>query len=780
MSKFSGVKHLALRAALLGAVLALCSLASAPAAFAQKISAVKVVGNAQAEESLIFQSFGLSAGDDYDMETVRKGIRNLYRQGLFRDVRVDVVQTADGYEVTIEVEENPTLLRIRYDGADKVKEKDFKEVVQLVPGQIVSASEVDQARRDILDLYEEKGYLLAKVTPELKGDRRADLTFFIEEGKKVQVKKIRFNGNENVSSDDLRGTMETKEDRWWRGGDFKQDKFEEDKKKILAKLGESGFVDARITNVEKTFSENQEDLFLDIEVHEGPQYRVGVIDIDHGGVLPENQIRNTILVREGAPFNTMLFEETTANLYSLFHEQGYIYANIDTRRVPRGENVIDIELRIVERDPARINRIIITGNTKTKDKVIRRQLVASPGDIFKRSRVIRSQREVFQLGYFNDIQLDSRTADRTTGDIDLLLNVEERQTGTASLGAGINSQSGLTGFLQLSQNNFLGNGQIVSLRAEFGRFREFEMSFTEPWLFDTPTSAGFDLFDSRRRFSEYTEKRRGGALRVGRNLPWLDYTRLSLRYSNADYTIEAEPLFKNQIGDIVYDPITGEPERDAVTGEIVRTGIDESLVSSLSATFLRNSVDSPFFPTRGTRTTWTNELGGTFLGGDEDFYQMIFSATSYFRTVDKFVLSLTGRMGFLQGLRSPDDVPFWKRFRLGGISRYGVRGYTDFEIVPDPLNSSIGGRSMMIVQAELRYPIVQAIQALAFFDAGNTWATPGLTDLTDLKKGAGFGVRIDVPMVGQLGFDYGYGFDRTILEGGPGWEFHFQIGGQAF
>jgi outer membrane protein insertion porin family len=200
----------------------------------------------------------------------------------------------------------------------------------------------------------------------------------------------------------------------------------------------------------------------------------------------------------------------------------------------------------------------------------------------------------------------------------------------------------------------------------------------------------------------------------------------------------------------------------------------------VAVTLARNSVDSPFFPTRGSAARLTYEIGGGILGGNEDYHVITLANRSHFRTVGKFVLSLSGEVGFLSGLRRADDVPFWERFRLGGIARYGLRGYDDFDVVPNENAPSTGGRSMMIMSSELRYPLVTAVQVLTFFDAGNTWESPGETNLTDLRRGAGLGVRIDVPMVGQLGFDYGYGFDRTEREGGPGWEFHFQIGGQSF
>lgn len=724
---------------------------------AQTLKAVRVLGNERADESLILQSFGMKAGDRYQVDRLRVGLRNLWRQGLFRDIRVEAEPGADGLVLTIRVEENPTLLRVRYDGAHKLKEDDFRAVVPLVPGQTVSPRAVDQARRDILALYHEKGYLLASVEPELKGDRRADLVFRIDEGRKVQVEKIRFAGNEVVDADALRKVMKTKEDRWWRGGDFKEDVFEEDRKAIVSRMGQEGFVDAKIADVQKTFSDDKSRLDLDITVEEGARYRVGTVTLDHGGVLPEVRIRRGLRLAEGGWFDTMAFDESVSELYSLFQEEGYIYADIDARRTPRDDHVIDVDFVITERDPARIRRILITGNSRTREDVIRRELRVAPGDVFKRSAVLRSQREVFQLGFFNDIKLDSKPADRETGAIDLVVDVEERQTGTASLGAGVNSEAGLTGFLQLSQNNFLGRGQILSVRGEFGRFRQYDLSFTEPWLFGTPTSAGVDLFDTRRLYTEYEEKRRGGEFRVGRPFPWLDYTRISARYSLAEYRVEARSGYEEQIGTI-------EP----------------STLSSVGLTLARNSVDSPFFPTRGWATRLTHEFGGTVLGGDQDFVFTSFENRAYFRTVGKLVLSLSGEIGLLNGLRAADDVPYWKRFRLGGISSYPLRGYDDYTVVPDANDSARGGRAMFISTTELRYPVVSAVQALAFLDVGNTWRSPDEIDLSDVRRGAGLGVRIDVPMVGQLGFDYGYGFDVTEQEGGPGWQFHFQIGGQTF
>ncbi len=735
---------------------ALLALLDATPARAVPIASIEVLGNVQADTRVVLDAFGLEPGEEFETEAVRAGIRALHRQGLFREVQVEARSLPEGAAVVIRVKENPTLLVVRYEGTDKLKEKDFEEAVQLVPGQIVTQQSIDQARRDILELYQSKGYMHAEVTAELRGDTKADLVFVVHENAKVQVDEILFEGNVHLSDDQLSEGLETKEDNWYRGGDFKRDVFEEDKKKILSRLGENGFVDAKITDITQTFDEKKEKLTLTIFVEEGPRYTVGAIRLNHHAILPDERVRRAVVLEEGLPFNTVKYEQSIQDLYALYQEEGHIYASIEPRKVPHENNVIDVEFDIEERDPARIKRIIITGNTRTHDEVIRRELVAAPGDVFRRSRVVRSQREIFQLGFFEDIQLDSKTADRESGDIDLILKVEERRTGQANLGAGVNSQSGLTGFLQLSENNFLGRGQQVSARAEFGRFRELELSFTEPWFLHTPTSAGFDIFDTRRQYDEYTELRRGLDLRLGRPFPWLDYTTAFARYSLAKYRIEAEPAFADEVGDQ-----------------------GPSTISSIALTLNRNSVDSPFFPTQGSSTQLVNEFAGGILGGDESFYQATVTSKTYFRTVDKFVLSLMGRVGALVGLDHRNDVPFWKRYRLGGIAANGLRGYGDYEIVPDERLPSTGGRSMIIMKSELRYPIGRSVQLVSFFDAGNTWRSFGEVDMTNLRRGAGFGVRLDVPMIGQIGFDYGYGFDRTLREGGPGWEFHFQLGGMG-
>lgn len=741
---------------LFGAVLLAACLAVSTPASAQRIAAISVVGNAQTEEKLVLDALGLAPGDEYDPEKVRAGIRNLNRQGLFQSIQLEGAETPEGLHLVIRVKENPILMQVRYVGAKKLKDKDFQEVVQLVPGSLVTRQAVERARRDIVELYEGKGYLLAEVKAEIQGEQRADVIFTIQEHEKVKVKEIRFEGNRFVPSDDLRDAMETKKDGLLSGGDFKKDVFEEDKARIVSKMGEQGFVDARVLETKQSFDEKREKLFLTIVVDEGQRYWMGSVNLRHHDVLPDDRVRKAVTLVEGRAFNTKKFEESTQNLYALYQEEGHIYASIEPKKTSRDGNIIDLEYDIDERDPARIQRIIITGNTRTHDRVIRRELLAAPGDIFKRSKIVRSQREIFQLGFFEDIQLDSKTADRSTGDIDLILKVEERRTGQANVGAGINSQSGLTGFLQLSENNFLGRGQSVSARAEFGKFRELELSFTEPWFMGTPISAGVDLFATRRQYDEYTEKRTGGDLRIGRPFPLLDYTSTFWRYSLAEYKIEAEPGFEKEVG-------SEEP----------------STISSISWTLTRNSVDSPFFPTAGSSHQVINEFAGGILGGDETFYAGSFTTKSYFRTVGKLVLSLAGRVGVLVGMHDPDDIPFWKRFRLGGIAANGLRGYGDYEIVPDERLPSTGGRAMLITKSEVRYPIGRSVQLLSFLDVGNAWRSPGEMDVTNLRRGAGFGVRIDVPMIGQIGFDYGYGFDRTIREGGPGWEFHFQLGGSG-
>jgi outer membrane protein insertion porin family len=324
------------------------------------------------------------------------------------------------------------------------------------------------------------------------------------------------------------------------------------------------------------------------------------------------------------------------------------------------------------------------------------------------------------------------------------------------MGAGFSSQNGATGFLRLGETNLFGNGQRGDILWEFGNLTQIEVSFTEPWLYGTRTLAGADVAVVRRNLDTFYDIRRGGGVRLGRPIPWLDYSRIDWRYRLEERELEAR-----------------EGASEAV---IAAQGSD--LISSMRVTFYRSSTDRPSHPTTGTATVLSSELAGGPLGGEIEYHQHELESRNYFPSFWRFILTLRGRVGVLDGLDNPGDVPLYERYRLGGTGPYGLRGYGDRDVVPEGNAVDVGGRSMVVLSAEYKVPVVESIFGLAFFDAGNTWNSFREVRLGELRRGVGFGVRFEIPLLGQLGFDLGYGFDKPDRSGRnrPGWEPHFQLG----
>jgi outer membrane protein insertion porin family len=420
---------------------------------------------------------------------------------------------------------------------------------------------------------------------------------------------------------------------------------------------------------------------------------------------------------------------------------------------------VDVDLEVTEGTLAHVHEIAIAGNTKTEEKVIRRQLRIAPGDEFVRPKPIRSLREIFSLGYFEGPpEVDTRPL--PSGDIDLTLKVKEKTTGEFRMGAGFSQLNSVSGFLGIQENNFLGRGQRIGINWEFSRYlQNLNLQFTEPYLFDTPTELGVNVYNytqNQIRWQFYDDRRKGVTVRIGRSLPWYDYTSIYFRYR-----YESIHLSNFSLG---------------YSGPLTRIKWPQR-TSSVSVTLSRNSTDSPFHPTRGSSSFLTAEFNGGWLGGSND-YQRYEAGFSWFTPlVGKLALRVSAQFGVLDGYRSPDQVPDYELFRLGGNRRYGLRGYDFYEIVPEGNPAFTGGRFMEILTYEVTYPLSPTVYAVFFFDAGNTWNSFSGADLLDLKKGVGPGIRVELPMLGTFGIDYGYGFDK---EGGAGWELHFTLGSGFF
>ena len=730
---------------------------------AQTVQAVEIHGNTQVSEETIRRIIRLDAGDPYTDQVLTEAIKNLFATREFADVQG--FKEVRGGQVVLKfvVKEYEKVDEVRFEGNKHVKDEDLRQATTVKEGTFIRPSLLRNDYRAIEDLCREKGYYRVSVKDEVKVERDKDtkrtrniLVYEIDEGQKVSVKHVDFFGNHSLDSDEIKHVVEIKEDRWFRGADFKPKVLDEDMARIATLYRERGFLDVEVTNKELVFSKDGKGLDIFITLSEGIRYKAGNIKWKGNTIFRDDQIAAKVTFKKGDVFNDTEFTNIQQGISELYWDRGYIYGTVGPDKKISGD-AIDVEFEITEGKPAHINEINIAGNTKTSENVIRRELIFNPGDVFLRPRLIRSLRDVFSLGFFSAPPEPVIKPANEEGDIDITLKVQEKQTGQFRLGAGFSSLNSISGFIGVAETNFMGKGQTVGMNWEFSKTRQnVDLNFTEPWLFGTPTELSMNVFNRlqdqvRQQF--YSDRRRGVSVRVGRPFPWFDYTSAFVRYRYE--WIELTNFSRGYVGPLLS---TQWPQR----------------TSSVALTLLRNSTDNPFRPAMGTRSSLTAELnGGTFLGGDVTFQRYEATFHWYETLFWKLVFEFGYGVGVLDGYGTASLVPDYERYRLGGNRLYGVRGYDFYEIVPKGNPLYLGGRFMQTLTYELSIPLAQSMTGLVFFDSGNTWNSFRGANPLDMDKGVGLGIRIELPMLGTIGFDYGYGFDKI---GGAGWEPHLTLG----
>lgn len=517
-----------------------------------KILGISVEGNTVAQPSAIIFNSGLKVGDEITLtrvgdmlipgDKVRNAVKQLWALRIFKKVSVEVEnQVGDGVYLLIRVEEYPRLDDIIIEGNKAVSTRDIKNKINLVRGQVIAENRLTSVASEIKKVYEEKGYFLADVKFEVipTKEGRANLKVKINEGRKISIKKIIFDGNVKVKDGDLKGAMkDTKEKKWWmfwRTAKFDRKKYEEDKKKIIEYYRKKGFKDATILDDSIYVDEKREHLYIKIKVFEGPQYKVRNITWEGNTIFDDKVLSERLDFKSGDIYNREKFEknlygnEQQTDVASLYLDNGYLTVNMQPEEIKVGEDTIDIVVHVFEGKQFRIRRVDIKGNTKTKDKVIRRELYTVPGKFFSRSDIIRSIRNLAVLNYFNPEKLkpDYRMVSDST--VDLTYEVEEKSSDTFNASVGYSS-FGLIGSIGVTFNNFSisepwrgGDGQMLNFEWVFGRYdyRTFSLSFREPWFRDTPTSVGFNIVDTRYSFG-YDLRQTGGSISLGRRLRWPD------------------------------------------------------------------------------------------------------------------------------------------------------------------------------------------------------------------------------------------------------------------
>ena len=715
---------------------------------------IRVEGNVNIDDALILTVSKLKIGDFVDYSKVSETIQSLYALEVFDDINIEKENISTGVEIIINVTEYPVVESVTYKGNKKYSDSALKEFVLLRKGSYYSEFLKNKVTRQITQKYTEKAYNNVEINYDVQelDNNRVNVTVKIDDGNKIRVNKISIHGNEEITDKKLIKKMKTKTTNLFRSGKFEQEQFDADLQAIEAFYQESGYINAKISNYElKTV----EDKFIQIDIYltEGEQYKYGDVLVTGNKFFTEDEIMEVLEFDEKEPFNMQEFQLRQNQIREMYSEEGFIYSSIEPQLLMVDDRV-DIQINIDEQVRAKIRKIHIDGNRGTKEKIIRRQLATHPGDYFKRSQILLSQQNIYNLGFFeSNIGIEPKPINKN-GDVDIYLTVEDKTSGSANGGVGYNSVDGFVGQLSLSHNNIMGNNWQSSISYEFGgSTQNVQFSFTNPYTFDTNTLTGFSLYNTKREWDDYYYQiyTRGGSVRVGRPMRIINKTQAILAYSFYSKKYE----------------ITNQSQVEANNNQsLIRLDtLGWQNTSSLGLTISRDSRDNIFFPTKGSQITIYNELAGGFLGGSFDYYKFISQFSFYTETYYKFVLRNKWRFGYVTSFGQSASVPPDERFYLGGTGQDGIRGYGDRSIGPDD-----GGTREILYSAELAYPIGgDQLILLTFLDAGNSYNSLNDFNFLDLKKGAGLGIRIRTPM-GLIGFDYAYSFENSE------WTPHFQFG----
>ena len=721
----------------------------------EKVAEVIITGNKRIESEAIKKIMKTNKGDIYLAKHVQDDLKSIYKMGYFGDVRVESSSTPRGQVVTFRVAENETIRNIRIKGNKKFDDEKIKDGINVRSGSILNIIKLQGDLKQIENLYKEKGYHHVKVTYEIKpvSENRADLDFVIVEGEKVLIKEIRFEGNKAYDNETLKDLIKTDEKGFFSwltsSGDLDHEVLDQDVSKIAAHYHNSGYIQAKVAEPELIYKGKW--IYINIKIDEGPQFKVGEVDIEGALIQPKGELLKKIKITEEKVYNRELIREDVLTLQDIYSGAGYAYADISPRIDQDPKKLTASVTYLINKGPLiYFEKIIITGNTKTRDKVIRRELKVYEQGLFSGKRLKRGVRDLYRLEFFEDIKVNT-----TKGSADdkmiLKIDVTEKPTGAFSFGAGYSSMDGPFVVGSISQRNLFGRAQILNLSAQVGgESTTYSLGFTEPWLFDIPLSAGFDLYDTTRNYDTYDKDSFGGTLRFGYLV--FDYTRASLSYNYDRADIEID-----------------DPDEVA---SMIKDMEGENVGHTITAILRRDSRDRIFNPTEGSNNSIMVKHAGTPMGGDIGFTKYVADSGWYIPLFWDIVGLLHGRIGYIQDYYPDFKMPDWERFYLGGMN--SVRGYDWRDISPrDEEGNKIGGNKMVQFNVELVFPLVKdaGLMGVLFHDMGNAYDNKEDINLEELRKSVGYGFRWYSP-IGPIRLEYGFILDdKEGKKGKSRWEF---------
>lgn len=728
---------------LLGVIGLLLAIAGseAVAQVADRIQDIEVRGNERIEDLTVESYLTVRRGDPFDPAELDESLRNLFATGLFDDVAIDRV----GSTLVINVIENPIINRIAFEGNRRLDDEVLEAEVQLRPRVVFTRARVQTAVSRILELYRRNGRYAASVEPKIieLDQNRVDLVFEIEEGPLTKVTGISFIGNENFSDSTLRGVIETRERAWYRpftsADTFDPDRLAFDEELLRRFYLQRGYAEFAVLSSLAELTPEGDRFFITITVDEGPQYRVGDVDLSTSiRDLEVDAFRDLITTRTGQVYNASTVEEVVQAMTERAGQLGYAFAEIEpVLSLDRDNLTIDIVFRIDEGPRVYVERIDIIGNVRTLDQVIRREFRLAEGDPYNLALLRRSEQRVRNLGYFESVNV--RTSRGSAPDrIVIIVEVSEISTGELSFGAGFSTADGPLGDIRLAERNLLGRGQsVVANFTISGRRQDIQLSFTEPYLFDRELAAGFDLFRTETDFqseSSFDETSIGVTLRA--SYPLTERLRHGVRYT----------LRQDEIDNVGNNASVFIQEEEG-----------KRTTSSVGQTFTYDLRDTRFLPSEGYVLRLDQDVAG--VGGDNRYLRHEGRADFYYAFIPDLVLNLGGGVGYIFGFAG-EDVRLANRFFIGGSS---LRGFRAAGIGPrdTATGDALGGNFYYTGTAELRFPLGLPEElrmfGRAFVDAGTLTEIdvngPTLEDTGNLRVGAGVGLSWLSPL-GPLSIDF--------------------------
>lgn len=716
------------------------------------VNSIELKGLKRIEESAVKSKITQKLGDPISTDKTNEDIKNIFKMGYFEDVRVEIEPFEGGVKLIYVVKEKPTIIKIEFQGNREFDDAKLKEKITVTPGAIADVVLIQDNASKFRAFYEEEGYWLSNIVPVVKriSDDEVSLTYQIEEGSKVRIKKITIEGNKAISAKKIKSVMETKE--WWffsfvtSSGYYRKALMDSDVERIRNLYFNNGFIKAAVGEPKVQLTADKKGMVITIPVSEGEQFKVSSVEFSGNKIFSDDVIKRRITMVPNTPFSKETLTRDILSLSELYSENGYAVATITPELIPdETKKLVAVTIKIDEGDRYSIGRIEISGNTKTRDKVIRREVRLDEGDVFNSSLLRRSYERINNLNYFETVEIIPKPRPEEKL-VDLDVRVKEKPTGFLSVGGGYSSVDKLIGMVDLTQANLFGKGQLLKIRGELGGQSAFyDISFRDPWFMDKEISFSASLYNLTREYIEYKRKAFGFGFGFGKSLS--EYVRGEIAYKIEQATIydvadDASVIIKDQKG--------------------------TKITSSITPFVVRDSRDNYLDPSRGSRNSIYFTYAGIF--GDNYFVKSEIDSAWFF-PLGKTTAMLRGRFGVARGIWGK-ELPLYERFYVGGL--YTVRGLDFAEAGPkDPkTGDAIGGTEELIFNVEYIFPIITDIKlkGVVFLDVGNAYED--FDEFGTLRYTTGVGVRWISPF-GPIRVEWGYNLDRKPGENASKIEFAF-------